>query len=112
MAAPGYLQVFQQRWAVIAGSVAACVGAAVLALAVIQPTYTAKATLFLSVQSPRASLAELSQFSLARVGSYPDLVYSDDVLEFAAEELGTDASPASWRPACPRPTRPARSSSR
>ncbi|GAA1831317.1 hypothetical protein [Agromyces salentinus] len=92
MTAPGYLQVFQQRWGVIVTSVVACVGLAALATAVIPPTYTAKATLFLSVQSPVASLAELSQFSLARVGSYPDLVYSEDVLEHAAAELGTDAS--------------------
>ncbi|MGI9821988.1 hypothetical protein [Agromyces sp. Marseille-Q5079] len=92
MTAPGYLQVFQRRWAVILTSVVACVGFAAVATAVIPPTYTAKATLFLSVQSPVASLAELSQFSLARVGSYPDLVYSDDVLEQAADELGTDAS--------------------
>lgn len=92
MTAPGYLQVFQQRWGVILASLVACVGLAALATAVIPPTYTAKATLFLSVQSSVASLAELSQFSLARVGSYPDLVYSEEVLEHAADEIGSDAS--------------------
>lgn len=92
MAAPGYLQVFQQRWVVIATSVIGCLLLAAVVSVVLPSTYTAKATLFLSVKSPTASLAELSQFSLARVGSYPDLVYSDDVLTDAIEILGTDAT--------------------
>ncbi|WP_394553152.1 hypothetical protein ACDF64_02155 [Agromyces sp. MMS24-JH15] len=90
MAAQGYVQVFQQRWAVVAVSVAVCVGLAGIITVVLPKTYTSTATLFLQVESSNSSLAELSQFSIARVGSYPQLVYSADVLGYAADELEGD----------------------
>ena len=53
----------------------------------IPPTYSSTATLFLVVNDPNATLAERSQFSLARVNSYTELIRSPDVLQPAITEL-------------------------
>ncbi|RLQ83187.1 hypothetical protein D9C83_01670 [Salinibacterium amurskyense] len=76
-----YLEIFRQRWLAILIAVVVGVGSAALIAFSIAPTYTSTATLFLSVKDVNATLAERSQFSLARVNSYTDLVRSSEVLE-------------------------------
>lgn len=87
-----YLEIFRQRWLAIVIAVVLGVSSAAIIAYTIQPSYTSKATLFLSVKDPSATLAERSQFSLARVASYPDLVHSEDVLQSTIDELGLGLS--------------------
>lgn len=83
----GYLEIFRQRWKAIALVVALAMAVATLILMTLPVRYTAKATLFLSVQSDTANLNERSQFSLGRIASYPELVHSEDVLRPAIKDL-------------------------
>ncbi|CAO1654260.1 Wzz/FepE/Etk N-terminal domain-containing protein [Salinibacterium sp. NYA9b] len=85
-----YLEIFRQRWRAILIAVVVGVGSAALIAFSIAPTYTSTATLFLSVKDVNATLAERSQFSLARVNSYTDLVRSSEVLEPVISDLGLD----------------------
>jgi capsular polysaccharide biosynthesis protein len=88
----GYLEIFRQRWLVIAAAVALGLGAAAAIAFAIPSTYTATATMFLSVQDPSASLGERSQFAQDRVASYPDLVHSEDVLRPTIDQLDLGVS--------------------
>lgn len=88
----GYLEIFRQRWLAIALIVVLGVGSAAIVAFTMPPTYAATATLFLSVKDANATLAERSQFSLARVASYPDLVHSEDVLQPTIDELELELS--------------------
>lgn len=85
-----YLEIFRQRWLAVLIAVVVGVGSAALIAFSIAPTYTSTATLFLSVKDVNATLAERSQFSLARVNSYTDLVRSSEVLEPVISDLGLD----------------------
>jgi capsular polysaccharide biosynthesis protein len=88
----GYLEIFRQRWLVIVSSVVLGLGIAAIIAFSIPPTYTATATMFLSVQDSNATLAERSQFSQDRVASYPDLVHSEGVLRPTINELSLDVT--------------------
>ncbi|EAR26056.1 cell surface polysaccharide biosynthesis / Chain length determinant protein [marine actinobacterium PHSC20C1] len=85
-----YLEIFRQRWLAILIAVVVGVGSAALVAFSIPPTYTATATLFLAVKDTNATLAERSQFSLARVNSYTALVRSSNVLQPVIDDLGLD----------------------
>ncbi len=87
-----YLEIFRRRWLALLIAVLLGTGTAALVAFTIPPTYSATATLFPVVDDPDASLAERSQFSLARVSSYTDLVRSSDVLEPVIDELGLAVS--------------------
>ncbi|MBH0052877.1 hypothetical protein I6E74_01680 [Salinibacterium sp. SWN139] len=85
-----YLEIFRQRWRAILVAVVVGVASAALIAFSIPPTYTSTATLFLTVKDVNATLAERSQFSLARVNSYTDLVRSSEVLEPVISDLDLD----------------------
>lgn len=57
---------------------------------VLPRTYVATSTLMLKDESSSASLFEQTQFSQARVKSYPSFIASSDVVEGVREELGLD----------------------
>jgi capsular polysaccharide biosynthesis protein/Mrp family chromosome partitioning ATPase len=84
----GYLRIFRDRWIAIVVGVVVGVWIAAAVGSAIPPTYSATATLFLSVQSDAGSLNERSQFALARITSYPELVHSADVLGKTISDLG------------------------
>ncbi|MCU1523591.1 MAG: hypothetical protein JWO18_485 [Microbacteriaceae bacterium] len=88
----GYLRIFRDRWLAIVIGALLGVWAAAAVGASIPPTYSATATLFLSVQSDAGSLNERSQFALARISSYPELATSSDVLSKTISELGLTES--------------------
>ncbi len=85
-----YFEIFRRRWLALVVAVLLGTGSAALIAFTIPPTYSATATLFLVVDDPDASLAERSQFSLARVNSYTDLVRSSEVLEPVIDDLELD----------------------
>lgn len=89
---PGYLRIFRDRWIAIVLGVLIGVWVASAVAASIPPTYSATATLFLSVQSDAGSLNERSQFALARITSYPQLAESSDVLSKTISDLGLNES--------------------
>ncbi len=88
----GYLRTFRDRWLAVVIGVLAGVWIASALTASIPPTYTASATLFLSVQSDAGSLNERSQFALARISSYPALATSAGVLSKTIQDLGLHES--------------------
>ncbi|MHA6693434.1 Wzz/FepE/Etk N-terminal domain-containing protein [Homoserinimonas sp. A520] len=88
----GYLEIFRQRWLAIVSAVVLGLGTAAIIAFSIPPTYTATATMFLSVQDSSATLAERSEFSQDRVASYPDLVHSEGVLRPTINQLGLDVT--------------------
>ena len=92
METPRYTRILRERWYVIV--IAALVGL-LAAFAVGRsspPNYAATATLFLRVEATDTSLLERSQFSLARIKSYVDLVSSPSVLQDTIDDLGLDVS--------------------
>jgi capsular polysaccharide biosynthesis protein/Mrp family chromosome partitioning ATPase len=97
MESAGYLRIFRERWVVILLTTIVGIAVAFGAAQSITKTYRADATLFMQVTSPGASLYERSQFSLARVKSYPDLVNSPDLLRTVIDDLGLDVTPAELR---------------
>lgn len=89
----GYFRLFRERWiAPVAGLVLGAGLAAALAFA-LPPTYSARATLLMSIASPDGTLSDRSQYSLDRISSYPELAFSDDVLGLTIDDLGLDVSP-------------------
>lgn len=88
----GYFQIFRERWLAMLAALLLGLGAAAAIGALIPPSYTATATLLLSVDSREGNLSDRSQFSLQRIGSYPELAYSPDVLGQTIEELDLDLS--------------------
>jgi capsular polysaccharide biosynthesis protein len=83
-----YLQVFRRYWKTVTITT---VAAALIALAVgsvLPSQYRATALLYVSAQSKTATLFELSQVSLQRAASYPELASSPAVLEPVREILG------------------------
>jgi succinoglycan biosynthesis transport protein ExoP len=76
----GYFRTFGKRWFAI--FLCTLLGLALSAgvSKAITPVYAANATLFLKVESAGASLFEKSQFGLARIQSYPELVNSPELL--------------------------------
>jgi capsular polysaccharide biosynthesis protein len=83
----GYFRTFAKRWFAIL--LCALIGIAVSAgvARAITPEYAASATLFLKVESAGASLYERSQFGLARIQSYPELVNSPELLSAVIKKL-------------------------
>jgi succinoglycan biosynthesis transport protein ExoP len=92
-----YLRIFRRRWVLIL--VATLVGVVVAALAtgLTSRTYDAQADLFIRADSESSSSFENSQFVLQRVKSYPDLVYSPQVLTPVLEELNSSMTLAELR---------------
>ncbi|MEU1971939.1 Wzz/FepE/Etk N-terminal domain-containing protein [Microbacterium sp. NPDC019599] len=82
-----YGRILREGWLIIL--IAALLGgAAAYGVAKLLPeTYTATSTLLLQVESKEASLFERSQFSLARIKTYPALVDSPDVIDGVRADL-------------------------
>lgn len=93
MEAPKYPSAYRERWYVLVLTAILGVSAAAGISAVLPRTYESTATLFLTVESPESSLVERSQFAVARVKSYPELVQSPRVLRATISELGLDMDP-------------------
>ncbi|WP_187265027.1 YveK family protein [Homoserinibacter sp. GY 40078] len=93
MEPPNYPNSFRERWYLIALASVIGVLIAAGASALLPRSYEATATLFLRVDSPESSLVEQSQFALARIKSYPELVTSPQVLRQTIADLGTDTTP-------------------
>ncbi len=93
METPNYPSAFRERWYLIVVGALLGVLIAVALAAGLPRTYEASASLFLRVESPGSSLIERSQFALARVKSYPDLVTSPEVLRDTIGELNLDITP-------------------
>jgi len=85
-----YVAIFRQRWRAICTAILLGVVSAAIVAFSLPPTYSSTATLFLVVKDPNATLAERSQFSLARVSSYTELIRSSDVLQPAITRLDLD----------------------
>ncbi|WP_026548685.1 Wzz/FepE/Etk N-terminal domain-containing protein [Arthrobacter sp. Br18] len=90
-----YLRIFRRRWLLIASVTLLAIAAALTVTGLTPASYEARAVLFIKAFSPTSSSYENSQFSLQRVRSYPDLVYSPQVLNPVLERLGSSASLAS-----------------
>lgn len=82
-----YLRIFRRRWILILVSTLCGVIAAGIVTSASTPRYDAEAALFVRADSQASSSFENSQFVLQRVKSYPDLVYSPQVLNPVLEEL-------------------------
>lgn len=93
METPHYPSAYRERWYVLLLAALLGVLAAAAISAVLPRSYEATATLFLRVDSPDSSLVERSQFAVARVKSYPDLVVSPRVLRTTIEQLDLDLEP-------------------
>jgi capsular polysaccharide biosynthesis protein/Mrp family chromosome partitioning ATPase len=88
----GYLQIFRERWVVIIAGFILGAGVAAGLAFTLPPTYTARASLLLNVESTEGTLSDRSQYSLDRISSYPELAFSEEVLAQTIEELGLDVS--------------------
>jgi capsular polysaccharide biosynthesis protein len=88
----GYLRIFRDRWIAIVVGILVGIGVAAIIGTSIPRSYSATATLFLSVQSDTGSLNERSQFGLAHITSYPELAYGSDVLSETINSLGLNLS--------------------
>ncbi|GAA1345322.1 Wzz/FepE/Etk N-terminal domain-containing protein [Arthrobacter roseus] len=75
-----YLQAFRRHWLLIAFIIFLAVDAAALVNWKMPKIYEANAMVFITADSRTSSSYENSQFSMQRVKSYPDLVYSPEVL--------------------------------
>jgi capsular polysaccharide biosynthesis protein len=82
-----YLRIFRRRWILILVSTLCGVIAAGIVTNIISPRFEARADLFIRADSQASSSYENSQFVLQRVKSYPDLVYSPQVLNPVLQEL-------------------------
>ncbi|MHA7264687.1 Wzz/FepE/Etk N-terminal domain-containing protein [Arthrobacter sp. TMN-37] len=82
-----YLRIFRRRWVLILVSALCGVIAAGVVTGFIPPKFEAQAVLFIRADSAASSSYENSQFVLQRVKSYPDLVYSPQVLNPVLQEL-------------------------
>ncbi|MCU1584115.1 MAG: hypothetical protein JWM49_671 [Microbacteriaceae bacterium] len=88
----GYFRIFRDRWIALILGVLVGVWVASAVATSIPRTYTASAMSFLSVQSGTGSLVERSQFSLARITSYPELAHSSEVLSNTIRDLGLNTT--------------------
>ncbi|MHA7191245.1 Wzz/FepE/Etk N-terminal domain-containing protein [Arthrobacter sp. MDT2-16] len=87
-----YARIFRRRWMLILVATLCGVIAALAATALATPRFDAQATLFIRADSEASSSFENSQFVLQRVKSYPDLVYSPQVLTPVLQELDSSES--------------------
>lgn len=76
-----YLQAFRRHWLLMAFVVFLAVDAAALVSWKMPKVYESNAMVFITADSSTSSSYENSQFSMQRVKSYPDLVYSPEVLK-------------------------------
>lgn len=88
-----YLAAFKRQWIIITALLAVCVAAAFAVTQALPKTYEADAVLFVKVNSSADSLFEQSQFGTQRVKSYPDLIYSPEILNTVSDELGLGLTP-------------------
>ncbi|MFC3298649.1 hypothetical protein FJV46_01020 [Arthrobacter agilis] len=82
-----YGRIFRRRWRLIAVSTLIGLLLAALVTGLSGRTYEAEANLFIRADSDSSSSFENSQFVLQRVKSYPELVYSPQVLTPVLQEL-------------------------
>jgi capsular exopolysaccharide synthesis family protein len=95
------VRTLRKRWFMVVALAMAGVIAAVGATALMPKVYAATSTSFVSLTSRGQGGADLyqnSQFTLTRVGSYPEMVHSPDVLEPVIEDLGLEMTPQQLRP--------------
>lgn len=95
---PNHPTAFRERWYLIAIGALLGVLLAGAVAAALPRTYESTATLFLRIDAPQASLLERSQFALARIKSYPDLVKSPTVLRDVISDLDLETTPAELAP--------------
>ncbi|MBM7807387.1 capsular polysaccharide biosynthesis protein [Geodermatophilus bullaregiensis] len=86
-----YLAALRHQWRVWVGATLLGVVLAVAVVLVAPRTYTASASVFVSV-SP--SIPNSAQFVAQRVKSYPDVAVSETVLDAVVDDLGLDLTPA------------------
>ncbi|USQ76114.1 polysaccharide biosynthesis tyrosine autokinase [Ornithinimicrobium cryptoxanthini] len=91
-----YLRLLTRRWPWVALLLVVCVGGALAATALTNPTYRATAQLFISTtsQSNVSDLAQGSSFTFRQVTTYADLVTAPVVLDPVIETLELDDDPA------------------
>jgi capsular polysaccharide biosynthesis protein len=87
MESSGLLSALRRHLALLL--VVTLLGAAVagIVVALLPPTYAARATLFLRVNATSPTLLARSQFAMQRVQSYPQLLESPSLLQAVADEL-------------------------
>ena len=83
-----YGRILREGWLIILIAALLGAGAAYGVAKLLPETYAATSTLLLQVDSNEASLFERSQFSLARIKTYPALVDSPEVVDGVREDLG------------------------
>ena len=83
-----YGRILREGWLIILIAAILGAGAAYGVAKLLPETYAATSTLLLQVDSTEASLFERSQFSLARIKTYPALVDSPEVVDGIRRDLG------------------------
>src|SRR5690606_36299135 len=87
-----FLFVLRTRmWWIAASTLAGILASIVITLGM-TPVYTAKSTLFVSVNSSQDTAYARGQFALQRVGSYPQLVNDPKLINQVIRELDLDRS--------------------
>lgn len=95
------VRTLRKRWLMVVALALVGVLAAAGATALMPKEYAATSTSFVSLTSKGQGGADLyqnSQFTLTRVGSYPEMVHSPDVLDAVIGELGLKLTPQQLRP--------------
>ncbi|WP_109505953.1 polysaccharide biosynthesis tyrosine autokinase [Nocardioides speluncae] len=95
------VRTLRKRWLMVVALAVAGVLAAAGATALMPKEYAATSTSFVSLTSRGQGGADLyqnSQFTLTRVGSYPEMVHSPEVLEPVIGDLGLKLTPQQLRP--------------
>ncbi|QRQ79989.1 Wzz/FepE/Etk N-terminal domain-containing protein [Glutamicibacter protophormiae] len=87
-----YVGVLKNRWIWIVIATTLGVVASLAITMAMTPKYTAKATLFVTVQSSQDTAYARSQYAMQRVGSYPQLISDPAILNGVIKELDLDLS--------------------
>lgn len=83
-----YGRILREGWSIIVIAAVLCALAAWGVTKFLPQTYSASSTLMLQVDSSQTSLFERSQFSMARIKTYPALVDSQEVIDGVRADLG------------------------
>ena len=87
-----YARAIRDRWIWVVATLLLCLGLSAAITAAMTPVYGARATLFVTVNSPGDTAYAQSQFATQRVGSYPQLVNNPEILQAVIGELKLDMS--------------------
>ncbi len=87
-----YVGILKNRWMWIVVATILGVVASIAVTMSMTPKYTAKATLFVTVQSSQDTAYARSQYAMQRVGSYPQLISDPEILNGVIKELDLDLS--------------------